>query len=502
MKKYIIIGIFAIFTILIISIIVVITHKHNTEVPDEEPMYEEITMVLPTYGYVPEYMDVITENLNRISMEKCHIKVNYIYTGSTELNQSMQLRLSAGEKIDLMPCLEEEGLLTLMSENLISPLNELMSSNAPDLLELFYPRIWDALGDNGEIYALPAAGSQSDWGGILLNTEVVEAGGISLDELAEHLLQADGTNVEKIASVFTPVFESLKHSDAILSDSSPVSEKQLAPGLNGYGGIFSQLPLIDGSGYGNSFGIVIDGTDEVVNLFELPQYRDELELLKKWNDSGYIYHLDRTTDEDPAMVYGGRNRIGLFTSLGVTVENSGEILPMGTDTYIPFVKNPLTTDKFRIGTWVIPVNSEHKDAAIKILNLMYTDEEYVRAYNYSAGENPEEEVPFRWLFGNTLLTNESLEQSLKHKEDYETMEFADYFGFTYEPGENAHIVDDLQNILSKYMPDLENGIIDDVDISLKKLNDELYAAGLDIIMEDKQAQLDEWIRKMDSDNGF
>ena len=35
-------------------------------------------MVLPTYGYIPDDMDLVTGKMNEITMDKCGVKVNYI----------------------------------------------------------------------------------------------------------------------------------------------------------------------------------------------------------------------------------------------------------------------------------------------------------------------------------------------------------------------------------------------------------------------------------------
>ena len=54
----------------------------------------------------------------------------------------------------------------------------------------------------------------------------------------------------------------------------------------------------------------------------------------------------------------------------------------------------------------------------------------------------------------------------------------------------------LKNALETYRPALETGDIggaDNVDNMLKQLNDALYAAGLQEVMDAKQAQLDTWL---------
>ena len=53
----------------------------------------------------------------------------------------------------------------------------------------------------------------------------------------------------------------------------------------------------------------------------------------------------------------------------------------------------------------------------------------------------------------------------------------------------------LQNALNTYRPALETGSVGvaGVEETLQKLNDALYAAGLQTVMDAKQEQLDKWL---------
>ena len=51
-------------------------------------------------------------------------------------------------------------------------------------------------------------------------------------------------------------------------------------------------------------------------------------------------------------------------------------------TGITLLEGKLNTSQLQVGNWVIPAASEHKDGAAKILELMYTDPEFVTLYIY------------------------------------------------------------------------------------------------------------------------
>ena len=76
--------------------------------------------------------------------------------------------------------------------------------------------------------------------------------------------------------------------------------------------------------------------------------------------------------------------------------------------------------------------------------------------------------------------------------------WADYspaYGFMWDSSAYTTQLTALKNALDTYRPALETGSVgvDGVDATLKQLNDALYAAGLQEVMDAKQEQLDAWL---------
>ena len=71
------------------------------------------------------------------------------------------------------------------------------------------------------------------------------------------------------------------------------------------------------------------------------------------------------------------------------------------------------------------------------------------------------------------------------------------FGFNWDSTQYSTQITALSNALSTYRAALETGSVGaaNVESTLKELNDALYAAGLQDVMDAKQAQLDEWLAK-------
>lgn len=87
---------------------------------------------------------------------------------------------------------------------------------------------------------------------------------------------------------------------------------------------------------------------------------------------------------------------------------------------------------------------------------------------------------------------------LQHHNDWAY--YSPAYGFMWDATDYQTQITALSNALATYRPALETGSIGgaaNVDATLKQLNDALYAAGLQDVMDAKQKQLDSWI----SDNG-
>ncbi len=83
---------------------------------------------------------------------------------------------------------------------------------------------------------------------------------------------------------------------------------------------------------------------------------------------------------------------------------------------------------------------------------------------------------------------------LQHHNDW--AQYSPAYGFMWDASNYQTQITALQNALETYRPALETGSVGgaaNVESTLKALNDALYAAGLQEVMDAKQAQLDEWL---------
>ena len=178
---------------------------------------------------------------------------------------------------------------------------------------------------------------------------------------------------------------------------------------------------------------------------------------------------------------------------------------------------PLETTSYNTNTWVVPVTSKEPEAAVKFLNLMYTDKEVVDLLNYGIegsdyvvkddgtygypkgydSTNVGYHIDMTWLFGNQYLAGvwegddpESREIS---KEINAEASKSATFGFSADVSEFGTQIAAITSAVNEYAGTLQNGLAQDVDATLEEFLQKLNAAGIDQVADGVQAQLDAWI---------
>src|SRR5690606_5955463 len=71
------------------------------------------------------------------------------------------------------------------------------------------------------------------------------------------------------------------------------------------------------------------------------------------------------------------------------------------------------------------------------------------------------------------------------------------FGFNFDASPVANEMSQLNAVLAKWEDPISFGVVD-IEPALQQFNDELYAAGLQKVMDDNQRQEDEWLAKQKS----
>ena len=166
--------------------------------------------------------------------------------------------------------------------------------------------------------------------------------------------------------------------------------------------------------------------------------------------------------------------------------------------------------------WCIPHNATEPEAAMRFLNLLYTDTELINLFDWGIegthyvktedghitypegvdSENSGYSLGLGWIFGNQYLSyvweGDDLDLYDQLKEFNDSALKSGAFGFVYDSNNVKTEVAAVSNVLNEYRAGLEFGVMDP-ETTLPEFLGALDAAGINTIIEEKQRQLDEWV---------
>lgn len=456
---------------------------------------QKLVVAIRVSGSVPAEGEIhqVEDAINAITREKIGAEVQLVLIQSASYKQQMTLMLSGDEQLDVM----------FASSNMIpSAVSGEQIRDLEPLLEEYGQGIKEALGEellscgyfDGTMYCIPSNTEVSlGMGYYTMRADLVEKYNIDVDAI---------TTYDELTEVFQTIHENEPDITVV------------APGSAGYS--FMQYNCAWDK-LGDYFGVLDNcGQDElkVVNLFETENYKTYLNVMRDWYQKGFISaDVTNSTESGAAQMkagtlfaYANSNKPGIDTQ---------EELSTGCD-----VVGCQVLDTIKItnnnGQWCIPENSANPEKAMEFLNLMYTDSEIINLIAYGIeGEDYVVHEDGRigypdgvdasnvgyslssvlWALGNQFNayvweTNEpDIWEQTKAWQDEGLKSLA--YGFVFDPTPVSNQEASVQNVYDQYRMSLECGVVDP-ESTLEEMNQKLYAAGLQDIIDEKQAQLDEW----------
>lgn len=451
-----------------------------------------LQLVTATWGATPTDTLEVQEEINKITREKIGAEIEMqIIPGSNYMTQ-VNLMLSGSEQVDMLGTFGWQ-LMSAYSSEQVRPLQELVDSYGTGIKEAIGEELLNCGQIDGELYTIPI---QADYaygmGGFILRKDICDQYGINVEDIDSY---------EKLTEAFQLVHE--KEPDmTILSTYST-------------GGSFLSFNET-WDGLGDNFGALMNSgqTLEVTNLFESEEYRAYLDVVHDWFQRGFISNdITNATEAGAAMMKGGN--LFAYSQCGKPGIEAQEGNSSGYEVAYCQVLPTITRTPTMYG-WTIPENSAYPEKAMEFINLMYTDPDlinllgygiegkhYVKqedgTINYPDGVNASNSGynmgNMVWTFGNEfnayVWDGNSLDVWEKTAEWNQSGTKSKAFGFVFNTEEVANEIAACRNAYQEYSVSLECGVADP-DETLPKLNEALYAAGLQKIMDAKQEQLNKW----------
>lgn len=444
-----------------------------------------ITMAFLATSNVPD-LALVQAEINKIALEKIGATVTLMPISPAAWLQQTNLMLTSGEKLDLIVTSSDFGYDVQASKGQLVALDELLEEYGQGVLAAVPEDVLAGTKVAGKIYGVP---SVRDWArqyGYYMRKDLVEKYDIDL------------AKIETFHDL-TPIFQTIKDEEGIYpiaNTNAPVAEILV-------GEYFDVL--------GDRFGVVhMNGDGTVVNMFEEPEYKEILAVVRDWYEKGFIMKDAPITQDSAIAVMKAGKGAGAFSILkpGFEVQEA---------TYIgrEMVAVNLTPSyMYTVRSWMLSVarNSKNPVKAMEFMNLLYTDADImnliaigIEGKHYVLNEDGLAKLPegvtesgyfqSQWQIGNNFLTHvwEGNPADLWEQ----TREFNDsaipspVVGFAFDPDRVKTQIAAVTNVAEQYRKGLEHGVLDP-EKSLPEFVKQLKSAGLDRIIAEKQRQIDEW----------
>lgn len=340
------------------------------EEDDEDDTMAEINMVYMPMGSVPTGIDAVEDAINEITEAEIntHVNIEMIETGSYE--QQIGLKMSSGEKMDLMLTLPfgSTSYNNMASQKQFKDISGLLDKYGKGILEMMGNLI-DATTVDGKIYAVPTYRTLVTSEYIVMRTDVLED--LGLLEKAQNMTSF--TEYEEILAA-------VKASDEwgyLAGIANSDSDGLCLPLAGGYLGVdkFSDAYYYDQLGDLNKI-IAIDpeGTDDTIKMnFATDDYKAMIDKMRGWYEKGYVYKDAATTDDTAEILVKNNVAFSYFVEGEIGIETS-KTAACGTDmTCVKIVTLPISTSSCTKFVWAVPTTADEPEAAVKFMNMMYTD---------------------------------------------------------------------------------------------------------------------------------
>lgn len=437
----------------------------------------------------------VSAALSKITKEKLNCDVDITQIGFGNYSEQLNMMLSSGDEFDLFAPI---GSATDMVTNeQIQPISNFLEKYGSGIMSIVPERDWAASTYNGKIYGVPVNAEKAQQLGFGMRKDICDKLGIeykgmsTLDEIHDALV--------KVKRAYPDMYP-------VVSDS---------------GMMFSGISWIGQDCAGDSYNLTVAEDQfadkiKIVNLFDTELFKKRVNMLYQWAKEGLIMPDASTNTETAISLVSAGKAFGYFQHMKPGWEQEQSDQTGRKMVSVRYGEPVATTDQI---TWYVPAASVDPERAVALLNLMYTDtkvsnlvvngiegRDYIvkdkergiagypegvdsstAAYYRMGWGWPNQQISYIWEGQDTDIWEQykKFNNNSKVKKD---------FGFTFNSSNVMNEITSCTNVYEKYVPALYAGSLNP-ETTLPKMNTEMKEAGIDVIIKEKQAQIDDWLAK-------
>jgi len=447
-------------------------------------------------GVVPPDAARVEAVLNEISVPLIGARVKTIFMD----NQQTMLNMSAGEYFDMAFTCEWHNYYAQQAlAGYFHDITDMLLTVTPALWSDMPPVVWDGAKVNGKIYAVP----------------------VKKDYAAEIFWRFDRDLFEDLG--MTPIPDDMSFFDVepyleaakkAYDDGNPLAKVPFPMNVarGGVGGITSSYDMINQQAMiGVPYSALGTATEnDVVFVANHPDALERLEAIHRWYNLGYI-PPDALTTESSGPTYSVVAGQGFYGADAIWTGAAGYPI------HISKFSGPyLSTASIRGSMNAVGARSNHKEEALKLQELISTNQEYRDILRYGIeGEHwnatPEGLVMRTqagrdgysvWQFAQGSYARSRVEaaEGVTVDPNMWSVIFASYanakatksIGFSFDPINVEAEIGSLQAIKDKYWNGLATGTLEPNE-TLALYVQEAEAAGLQAVIDECQRQLDAFL---------
>ena len=460
---------------------------------DEEPYTVHFQYCVAAEG---TGLDGVQEAVNELALEEINMQVDLIPQTMGTWTQNLSMMLAANEPLDLF--LNGSGNFgTFIESGYMLDWNDYLQY-VPDVLEGMGDDAYSA-NVGGFLAGFSQMKERGYQGGLVARKDIMDELWLSPDDFTVDINDID--SFQQLDDLFAAVKEA--HPDMVAVGGS---------GVASFGGNFAD-------NLGDNFGMLLNyGQDlEVVNYFETDQYRDLCEIARRWFQAGFeSADAATTTDSGETLMKAGN----LFSYLTNVKPNTDveKLAQTGYEVYVIPIQQEVMSTSMSINAIVYSLANASEDPvkAAAFYNWCYQSGEFQDLINWGVeGVDWEEKEDgtagypegvdassvsyhqdFGWAYPNQFAGHPWEGNDVDVWEQYEEYNAgllrSKAYGFTYDSTPVSNELAACTSVYDQYDNDLNFGTID-TESGIQQLNDALYGAGLQTIMDEKQTQLDAWL---------
>ncbi|WP_337102150.1 ABC transporter substrate-binding protein [Paenibacillus sp. YIM B09110] len=460
-----------------------------TDSATKEPA--ELTLAFPIFGAMPKDMNLIQEEVNKITKAKINATVKLMPISFGNWNQQTNLMMSSNEKLDLMLVLGTYN--TQVAKGQLLPID--------DLIEKYGAGIKSAVGEDylkvpkveGKTYGVPTVREFARNFGFTMRKDIAEKHNIDVSAIK---------TLDDVEAVLK-----------VIKEKEP-NMTPIAPG--GANSTFMQT-YAPYDGLGDAYGVLpnYDNDLKIVNNIETPEYAAFMKKFRSWYTSGYVLKDAATNQTSSVDLVKAGKLFGYLTPMKPGFEGQ-ESRAAGHEMVSAELIEPVATTFTITGImWGVPHHATNPDRSMMLLDLLYTDKDLVNLLIWGIegkhyvkvadnvidfpegvdGSTSGYYMGLGWMWGNQFLSyvfnGDDPEIWTKMAEFNKNAKKSKALGFSFNADPVKTEITAVANVVNQYQKGIETGTLDP-DKALPDYISKMKSAGVDKIIAEKQKQLDAW----------